>query len=122
MTGASKVLIFDHTFRSTESNPKVMTNHDGDKNKAVAPAGFIHADLTVDSGPKRLAQIKESGAYFTTSAISEEDWLKRFQVYNVWRPTTEHPVVNFPLAVCDTNSISDDEMKIYSVKYAHRTG
>ena len=55
MTGASKVLIFDHTFRSTESNPKVMTNHDGDKNKAVAPAGFIHADLTVDSGPKRLA-------------------------------------------------------------------
>lgn len=54
ITGASKVLVFDHTYRSTDSNPKILSNHKYEKNKAVAPASMVHADYSKDSGPKRL--------------------------------------------------------------------
>lgn len=122
MTGASKVLIFDHTFRSTESDPKVLSNHMGIKNKAAAPAAMVHADYSKDSGPKRLSQLQESGAYTTTATLNEEDWKKRFQIVNVWRPTSENPVINHPLAVCDTTSVSADDMKLFRLEFPTRTG
>ena len=54
LTGASKVLVFDHNFRSSDSNPKIIANHKYAKNNAIAPFQMVHADYSKDSGPIRL--------------------------------------------------------------------
>ena len=47
----------------------------------------------------------------------------RFAFINVWRSIDpDHPVARNPLAVCDENSIDDDDKFLYELRFPDRTG
>ena len=69
-----------------------------EKNSAVAPVAFTHTDYSLFSGPKRIKELTESGAYYCTS---DAPTTGNYQIINVWRSCTEYPVYRQPLALVD---------------------
>ena len=92
-TGASRVVVFDHTRRST-----VLKHRD--VRRARDPAGAAHTDYTDASARWRLHDV------ITDPAEAEALLQKRFAIVNVWRSMTG-PIEQWPLAVCDARSIDD---------------
>ena len=93
-TGASRVLIFDHTFRH------------GDETTCQArqirePVVGVHNDYTEWSAPKRVHDLLPEEA---------DDLLqRRFAIVQVWRPTNG-VVQSHPLAIADARSIKSDDL------------
>lgn len=107
LTGAEKVLVFDHNVRSA---PRAQQKQDG----AREPVLSCHNDYTVVSGPQRVRDL--------LPAHEAEERLKhRFAFINVWRPI-RGPVQDTPLAVCDAQSISQGHFVATDLKYPDRTG
>jgi hypothetical protein len=92
-TGAARVVVFDHTRRST-----VLEHRD--VRRARDPAGAAHTDYTDASARWRLHDV------ITDPAEAERLLQKRFAIVNVWRSMTG-PIEQWPLAVCDARSIDD---------------
>ena len=97
-TGADRVQIFDYTRRSDygEGAP----NPEGQR----GPAGRVHVDYTVASGPIRAAD--------TLGADEVERILRtggRIAQVNVWRPIAG-PVQSSPLALADARSVGESEL------------
>ena len=91
--GASRVVIFDATRRSDNTNG--AKNPDGLR----GPASRIHVDYTTKSGPQRLKD--------NLGEAEAEGLLKkgaRIQQINVWRPI-RGPVERKPLALADAASV-----------------
>src|SRR5262245_8004553 len=71
LTGADKVVVFDHTLRSGPERRG--------RNGVREPVRRVHNDYTVKSGPQRVRDLLEPD--------EAEDRLRgRFAVINVWRP------------------------------------
>lgn len=106
-TGASKVVIFDHTTRI--DGP---TNADG----KAGPTGVrqVHNDYTVKSGPQRVRDLLEADE-------AERRLQGRFAQINVWRPITG-PVERAPLALADAQSIAEADLVPVDLVYADRVG
>ena len=106
-TGASKVVIFDHTTRIDGA-----TNADGE----AGPTGVrqVHNDYTVKSGPQRVRDLLEADE-------AERRLHGRFAQINVWRPITG-PVQRAPLALVDAQSIADEDLVPVDLVYADRVG
>ncbi len=106
-TGATKVVIFDHTKRI--DGP---TNADG----KAGPTGVrqVHNDYTVKSGPQRVRDLLEADE-------AEQRLQGRFAQINVWRPITG-PVERAPLALVDSQSIADEDLVPVDLVYADRVG
>ncbi len=103
-TGASKVVIFDHTIRVAE--------------RAVArglraPVQLVHNDYTEKSGPQRVRDLLGDEA---PSRLR-----RRFAEYNVWRPIAG-PVRMMPLALVDASSIAPADLVNADLVYQDRTG
>ncbi len=103
-TGASKVVIFDHTIRVAE--------------RAVArglraPVQLVHNDYTEKSGPQRVRDLLGDEA---PSRLR-----RRFAEYNVWRPIAG-PVRMMPLALVDASSIAPADLVTADLVYQDRTG
>ena len=94
-TGASKVLIFDHTRRIDDPNALA------DK-KARPPAAIVHNDFTVLSAEQRVRDLLP----VAEANIRLE---KRFSSINVWRALRE-PVETAPLAICEYSTIKDEDL------------
>ena len=107
LTGAEKVLVFDHNVRNA---PRAQRKEDG----AQEPVLACHNDYTVASGPQRVCDL-------LPAAEAEERLKHRFAFINVWRPI-RGPVQDTPLAVCDAQSISHDHFVATDLKYRDRTG
>jgi hypothetical protein len=106
-TGASKVMMFDHTIRIGEENLR-------QEKLARAPVNSVHNDYTETSGPKRVRDLLE--------AEEAEEALKgRFAIIQVWRPIID-VVERDPLAICDARSLPKEGFIVVQRKYAHRTG
>ncbi|TFY80643.1 hypothetical protein EWM64_g3374 [Hericium alpestre] len=121
LTGASRVVIFDHTIRrrrpgETEDTP--------DKRQ---PAQSVHVDQTTAASIARVH--RHLPASDVPSLLT-----KRFQIINLWRPI-HHAAYDFPLALCDYRSVNpaqdlipvtlvypDHEGETFGVKYnpAHK--
>ena len=96
--GASRMLIFHHSFRSrniklpddqldeTHRNPVYYPHVDFDLD---AIRGIINRELGKEEG-ERLQQ-------------------KRFQLINLWRPIGDDPIRNKPLTICDYQSVDVDK-------------
>lgn len=95
ITGASRVICFDHTFRSDNKNTR-------SRRKSREPSAVVHNDYTTESGVQRLKDILGKEA---DEIIAKQ----RFTVTNVWRPLT-HPVYSTPLAVCDAQSVASEDL------------
>ena len=106
-TGASKVLVFDHNVRCAAMAER-------GENGAQRPVKSAHNDYTHKSGPQRVRDLVEP----TQAARLLEH---RFAVINVWRPIVG-PVEEMPLAVCDAQSIREQDLVPTDLVYRDRTG
>ena len=93
-TGASRVDVFDHTWRTDSQATREA--------KGVRePAGNVHNDHTERSAERRLRDELPEEA--------EELLKRRFVIINVWRPIAE-PVQTSPLALCDAASTAPGDL------------
>ena len=107
VTGAEKVLIFDHTIRI------------GDPAKRDAlgvrdPVRSAHNDFTDRSAPARVRALIPGDE-------AEERLKKRYISVNVWRPLAG-PVKIDPIAICAWDSIDEDNMIPAERIYNNRVG
>jgi hypothetical protein len=107
-TGASRVVVFDHTIR--RRTPGVEDRTPGIPRQ---PVTRIHGDYTEASGPQRVRDLMGEEA---------DALLKgRFAIVNVWRPI-RGPLFDAPLAVCDAGSVADGDLVPQDLIYRDRTG
>jgi hypothetical protein len=108
LTGASRVVVFDHTIRR-----RIPGATDRTTGIPRQPVPRVHNDYTVKSGPQRVRDLLGEEA----SALLR----RRFSVVNVWRPI-RGPVQDAPLAVADAQSVHDDDLVATDLVYPDRTG
>jgi hypothetical protein len=106
-TGATRVLVFDHTLRA--ENDAVR-----EEKFASRPVRSVHNDYTEWSGPQRVRDL-------LPSAEAEALLKGRFCVIQVWRPV-RHPVVSAPLAIADAQSIAARDLIGTERRYPDRVG
>jgi len=109
VTGASRVVIFDHTIR--RRRPGVID----DSPQKRQPVANVHVDQTTASSIARVHR--------HLPASDAPELLKhRFQIINLWRPIS-HPALDWPLALCDYRSV-DQKKDTYPVAliYPDREG
>ncbi len=108
VTGASKVVVFDHTIRR-----RIPGANDRATGIPRQPVPRVHNDYTVESGPQRVRDLLGAEAEFLLQ--------KRFSVINVWRPI-RGPVQDSPLAVSDARSVDNEDLVATDLIYPDRTG
>jgi hypothetical protein len=105
-TGASKIVIFDHTIRTAHNQPRGV----GLPREAVLR---VHNDYTLKSGPQRVRDLVPDEA--------EARLRKRFAIINVWRPIVG-PLQQFPLALGDAESLRAEDVLATDLIYPDRVG
>ncbi len=106
-SGASEVLVFDHTIRVNESAIRA-------ERRAREPVLIAHNDYTERSAPQRVRDLLPADR---ADALLEH----RFAVIQVWRPITG-PVHDMPLAICDARSIQPEDLVETDLIYEDRVG
>jgi glutathione S-transferase len=113
-TGASEVFVFDH---------KICTSSTDD------PLKRVHCDYTEASAHRRLLQLGRdgslvragSGQALTESNVKEFISGRRFAFINVWRSIdTDNPVLQSPLAVCDSTSAKQEDRLLHELHFPNR--
>jgi hypothetical protein len=107
VTGAEKVVIFDHTIRSI---PKFAAGEKGFRE----PVRSVHCDYTAKSGVRRVHDHLSAGE-------AEARLKQRVWEVNVWRPI-QGPVEEAPLAVCDARTIAPDDFIASDLIYPDKVG
>lgn len=105
-TGASKVVVFDHTVRTADRAVERGLR---------TPVRSVHNDYTEKSGPQRVRDL-------LPPAEAEQRLKKRFAEYNVWRNIDDHPIEMAPLGFVDSESIAPRDLAVCDLVYADRTG
>jgi hypothetical protein len=106
VSGASRVVIFDHTLRSgseAEREEKLVRE----------PVLSAHNDYTEWSGPQRVREILPDEA---DSLLA-----RRFAIIQVWRAINQ-PIESNPLALADARSVAMDDLLVSERRYPHRVG
>jgi hypothetical protein len=108
LTGAARVVVFDHTLRrrtegAIDRAPDVPRQ----------PANRAHVDQTSLSGPQRVRDIMGDQA--------EALLKRRAAIINVWRPIGA-PARDWPLAIGDARSIAPDDLIASDLIFPHRKG
>ncbi|KAI5117235.1 hypothetical protein M0805_009272 [Coniferiporia weirii] len=121
LTGASRVVLFDHTIRRRRPDEV----DDGPQKRQPVP--LVHVDQTRESA---IARVNRHLPPADASALLQ----RRFQIVNLWRPIGR-PALDHPLALCDFRSVDvkrdlipstlkypDHDGETYSVRYnpAHK--
>ena len=105
-TGAARVVAFDHIVRNAAM---AATKGSGIK----MPAKRVHNDYTAWSSPKRVRDLMGEEA---------EELLKhRFAIINLWRPI-RGPLLDSPLALCDAQSLEEENLIASDLLYPDRAG
>jgi hypothetical protein len=99
--GASRIFIFDHNVRNA-GRPEL-----------APPSRQVHNDHTVNSAPRRVRD--------HLGAEAEELLKHRFGIVNVWQPI-RGPVLDSPLALCDAQTFTNDDLIASDLVYAHVRG
>ncbi len=105
-TGASKVVIFDHTVRTADRAVERGLR---------TPVRSVHNDYTEKSGPQRVRDLLPPDEAETRIA-------KRFAEYNVWRNIAHDPVEMAPLGLVDAQTIAPRDLAVCDLVYADRVG
>jgi hypothetical protein len=104
-TGAVRVQVFDHIVRNAARMAK------GSQIKGYA--GRVHNDYTAWSAPQRVRDLMGAEA---------EDLLRhRYAEINLWRPI-RGPLLRSPLALCDAQTLSEENLVASELRYPDRTG
>jgi hypothetical protein len=108
VTGASRVVVFDHTIRR-----RIAGATDRTAGIPRQPVPRVHNDYTEKSGPQRVHDL--------LGAEASDLLRRRFSVVNVWRPI-RGPIQDAPLAVADARSIDSSDLVATDLVYPDRTG
>ena len=106
-SGASEVLVFDHTIRIGDEQAMKAIN-------ARPPVKGVHNDYTETSAPRRLREI-------VGDAEAERRFKKRWAIIQVWRPIRGTVMID-PLGICDGRSIPQTGFILVQRRYKDRTG
>jgi hypothetical protein len=106
VSGASWVVIFDHTLRSGDESER-------EAKLVREPVLSAHNDYTEWSGPQRVREIMGDEA--------EALLKRRFAIIQVWRAINK-PIQSNPLALADARSVSPDDLLVAERRYPHRVG
>jgi hypothetical protein len=107
VTGAARVLAFDHNIRSKARASR------GDAG-VLEPVRYPHNDYTESSGPQRVRDLLDTRE-------ADARLRGRFAVVNVWKPIGR-PVEEAPLAVCHARSIRPEDLIATDLIYQDRRG
>ena len=106
VSGASRVVLFDHTLRSGDEGER-------EARLVREPVLSAHNDYTEWSGPQRVRDILPDEA---------EDLLqRRFAIIQVWRAINQ-PIQANPLAVADAKSVAFEDFLVAERRYPKRVG
>ncbi len=133
-TGASHVYAFDHNVRSASGAKRKQRIAGGQQ--VQGPAHLVHGDYTLTSAPQRLRDLASPPTQNDTyaSLVKEGDSLippeaaeaalnsGRFAIINVWRNIADEPLVTRPLALCNSQTVSPNELVVFEIHYADRIG
>jgi hypothetical protein len=106
VSGASRVVVFDHTLRSgdeAEREAKLVRE----------PVFNVHNDYTERSGPQRVRELLPDEA--------EKLLAHRFAIIQVWR-AIKAPIQSNPLAIADSRSLAPEDLIAAERRYPHRVG
>jgi hypothetical protein len=106
-SGASEVLVFDHTIRAGDEKVQQSTG-------ARPPVKGVHNDYTEKSAPRRLREI-------VGDAEAERRFKKRWAIIQVWRPIRGAVMID-PLGICDGRSIPEKGFILVQRRYKDCTG
>lgn len=106
VSGARRVVVFDHTLRSgdeVEREAKLVRE----------PVLSAHNDYTEWSGPQRVRELMGDEADALLA--------RRFAIVQVWRPIAS-PLESNPLAMADARSVAAGDLLVAERRYPHRVG
>src|SRR5438874_10587004 len=106
VSGARRVVVFDHTLRSgdeAEREAKLVRE----------PVLSAHNDYTEWSGPQRVREVMGDEA--------ERLLRRRFAIIQVWRAIRK-PIQANPLAILDSRSLVPEDLLVAERRYPHRVG
>jgi hypothetical protein len=106
VSGASRVVVFDHTLRTGDLEER-------EARKIREPVLWAHNDYTEWSGPQRVREILPGEA---------ESLLQyRCAIIQVWRAIRQ-PILSNPLALADARSVAARDLLRAERRYPHRVG
>jgi hypothetical protein len=105
-SGASKVMVFDHTFRLADDTLR-------EEKMSRKPVKRVHNDYTDESGAQRVRDLLPPDE-------AEARLKKRFMIIQVWRPIRA-AVEAVPLAIGDARTLSPENFILVTRRYEHRT-
>ena len=108
--GAEWVTVFDVTRRS--DSPAGARNPDGVRR----PAARVHVDYTIDSGPRRAADVL--GQSTVRAALAAGHAIVQV---NAWRPIVG-PVLRSPLAFVDASTVATEDLVATDQVFPDRVG
>lgn len=106
VTGAEKVVVFDHTLRDSAGGSRANAS-------LREPVRRVHNDQTFVSGPRRVRDHLDPEE-------AEQRLRHRFAIVNLWRPLDV--VEQLPLALCDARSIALDDLVPSDLIYRDKIG
>jgi hypothetical protein len=106
LSGASRVVLFDHTLRSGDEGER-------EAKLVREPVLSAHNDYTEWSGPQRVRDLlpEEAGKLLE----------RRFAIIQVWR-AINRPIEANPLAVADASSVAFEDFLLAERRYPNRVG
>jgi hypothetical protein len=106
VSGAARVVVFDHTLRSGDEAER-------EARLVREPVLSVHNDYTEWSGPQRVRELLPD----------EADRLlgHRFAIIQVWR-AINRPIQANPLAIADARSLAPADLIAAERRYPHRVG
>ncbi len=106
-TGASEVIIFDHTVRIEDIQRATASD-------TRTPVRTVHNDYTLKSGPQRITDLLDPD--------EARRWRgHRYALVNVWR-SIAGPIETTPLAIADARSIRPESFVATDLVYSDRVG
>ena len=106
VSGASRVVVFDHTLRSGDEAER-------EARLVREPVFNVHNDYTEWSGPQRVREILPGEA--------EALLRRRFAIIQAWR-AIDKPIESNPLAIADARSLAPEDLIASERRYPHRVG
>lgn len=106
-TGASRVVIFDHTLRSGDPATR-------EEKLVREPVLSVHNDYTEWSAPQRVRDLLPADE-------AEAVLKKRFAIIQVWR-AIRLPIQSSPLAIADARSLASGDLIAAERRYPDRVG
>lgn len=107
LTGASHILIFDHTLRSGDETTQ-------ETKQVREPVKLVHNDYTEWSGPQRVRDL-------LPAEEAKVLLRRRFAIVQMWRPI-QAPVQREPLAICDARSLALKDLIAAERRHPNRVG